>query len=257
MRNYLDLALLLNTLVDGLLLLGTNRLAGCRPRWSRCLLAALVGGLYARVSLTPGFFFLGNTLWRLVFLGIMGGIAFGLDKSGWKRSGLFALLSMAMGGMATGLGKASLPVYLLCAAGIWLLCRIGLAGVGEGKEYVPLEIRYGDRQVRLTALRDTGNSLRDPITGERVLVIGADAAGKLTDLTAAQLRNPLETMGKRVLPGLRLIPYRAVGQPAGLMLCMRLKDVKLGNRCGAALVAFAPDCIGRDEGFQALTGGGL
>lgn len=256
MRNYLDLALLLNSLVDGLLLFGTNRLTGCKPRWSRCLLAALVGGLYGRACLTPGFYFLGNTLWRLVFLGIMGGIAFGLDKSGWKRCGLFALLSMAMGGMAMGMGRASFPVYLLCAGGIWLLCRIGLGGPGA-REYVPLEIRYRDRVVRLTALRDTGNSLRDPITGERVLVIGADAAGKLTDLTAAQLRDPLETVGKRVLPGLRLIPYRSVGQPAGLLVAMRMKEVKVGDRSGAALVAFAPERIGRDEGFQALAGGGL
>ena len=79
----------------------------------------------------------------------------------------------------------------------------------------------------------------------------------LTDLTAAQLRNPLETVGNRVLPGLRLIPYRAVGQPAGMLVAMRLQNVKVGDRCGAALVAFAPECIGRNEGFQALTGGGL
>lgn len=256
MRIYLELVVLLNFLVDGLLLLGTNRLAGHPPQWGRCVLGALVGGIYGGMCLVPGFRFLGNTLWRLVFLGIMGGVAFGMERSGWKRSGLFALLSLALGGMAMGFGQVSIPMLLLCTGGIWLLSRIGLGGM-SGKDYVPLEIRYRDRMVRLTALRDTGNSLRDPITGEQVLVIGADAAGKLTDLTAAQLRNPLETVGNRVLPGLRLIPYRAVGQPAGMLVAMRLQNVKVGDRCGAALVAFAPECIGRNEGFQALTGGGL
>lgn len=255
MRSYLELVVLLNFLVDSLLLLGTNRLTGHPPQWGRCALGALVGGIYGRVCLVPGMGSLGNTLWRLVFLGIMGGIAFGLEKSGWKRSGLFALLSLALGGMAMGFEQVSVPMLLLCTGGIWLLCRIGLAGDAAGREYVPLEIRYQGRVVHLTALRDTGNSLRDPITGERVLVIGADAAFELTGLTAAQLRDPLGTVGKRVLPGLRLIPYRAVGQPTGMLVAMRLKDVKVGERSGAVLVAFAPDRIGMHEGFQALMGG--
>lgn len=255
MRGYLELVMLLNFLVDGLLLLGTNRLSGHPPQWGRCALGALVGGIYGGMCLMSGSRFLGNTLWRLVFLGIMGGIAFGLEKSGWKRSGLFALLSLALGGMAAGSGQVSIPMLILCTGGIWLLCRIGLAGGVTGRGYVPLEIRYQGRVVRLTALRDTGNSLRDPITGEQVLVIGADAAWELTGLTAAQLRDPLGTVGKRVLPGLRLIPYQAVGQPAGMLVAMRLKDVKVGERCDAALVAFAPDRIGMHEGFQALMGG--
>lgn len=253
MGSYLELVMLLNFLVDSLLLLGTNRLTGHPPGWGRCALGALLGGIYGGMCLIPGFRFLGNTFWHLVFLGLVGGIAFGWEKSGWKRSGLFALLRLALGGMVVGLGQVSCPVLLLCTGGIWLLCRIGLSG--GGREYVPLEIRYRDNVVHLTALRDTGNSLRDPVTGEQVLVIGADAAGKLTGLNRDQLRDPLGTLGKRILPGLRLIPYRAVGQPSGMLVAMRVKDVKVGDRCGAALVAFAPDPIGVRDSFQALTGG--
>lgn len=257
MRVYLDLAVLLNFLVDGLLLLGTNRLAGHPSGWGRCALAAAVGGGYSGMCLLRGFRFLGNTFWRLVFLGLMGAIAFGTDKSGWKRCGLFVLLSMALGGIALGLGGGSFPMLVLSAGGVWLLCRIGFGGTVGGREYVPLEIRYRDNVLRLTALRDTGNTLRDPITGEPVLVIGSDAAMRLTGLTADQLRSPLETLGKQVLPGLRLIPYRAVGQPGGMLLGLRLGDVRLGGRKASALVAFAPEKIGGSDGYQALTGGVL
>ena len=76
-------------------------------------------------------------------------------------------------------------------------------------------------------------------------------------LTAAELRAPLETLGRGKTPGLRLVPYRAVGQPAGMLLAMRFGDVKLGKRQGPALVAFAPDRIGGSDGYQALTGGVL
>lgn len=256
MRIYLDLAVLLNFLVDGLLLMGTNRLAGHPPNWRRCALAAAVGGMYAGVCLLPGFCFLGHGFWWLVFLALMGRIAFGPDRSGWKRCGLFVILSMSLGGMALGMGRTGFPVLLLGGGLLWLLCGIGFAGP-VGREYVPLEIRHLERVVRLTALRDTGNTLRDPITGEPVLVIGADTARELTGLTAAELRSPLETAGKGRISGLRLIPYRAVGQPAGMLLAMRFADVRLGKWQGAAVVAFAPDRIGGNDGYQALTGGVL
>ncbi len=78
-----------------------------------------------------------------------------------------------------------------------------------------------DRQMQLIALRDTGNTLRDPLTGEQVLVAGADVGEKLLGLTAQQLRNPVETVAQSTLRGLRLIPYRGVGQPGGMLLAVR------------------------------------
>lgn len=257
MRVYIDLVVLLNFLVDLLLLLGTNRLAGHPPGLKRSIPAALVGGAYSGMCMMRGFRFLGNSLWRMVFLALMGLIAFGTGKSAWKRCGLFVLLSMALGGIALGLGDGSFPMLLASAAGVWLLCRIGFGGRAGGRCCVPLEIRFQGNTVRLTALQDTGNTLRDPITGEQVLVIGGDAAGKLTGLTMEQLRAPLETAAQRAIPGLRLIPYRSVGQSGGMMLAMRFRDVCVGERRGAALVAFAPEKIGGGEGYQALTGGVL
>ncbi len=255
MRVYLDLVVLLNFLVDFLLLLGTNRLAGYPPGWKRTAAAAALGAVYAGGCMMPGFYFLGNTFWRLVFLGLMGTIAFGAGKSAWKRCGIFVLLSMALGGIALGIGSGGFWMPVISAVGVWLLCRVGFGSRIGGREYVPLEIRYGGNTLRLTALRDTGNTLTDPITGEQVLIIGAEAGAKLTGLTAEQIRSPLETLAQRPLPGLRLIPYHAVGQPGGMLLGLRFSDVSIGGRKCGAIVAFAPDRIGRGEGYQALTGG--
>ena len=44
---YVDLVVLLNFLVDLLLILGTNRLAGYPPGLKRAVPAALLGGAYA------------------------------------------------------------------------------------------------------------------------------------------------------------------------------------------------------------------
>lgn len=255
LRVYLDLAVLLNAAVDYMLLMGTNALAGFPSEWKRNLAAAALGGFYSGLCLLPGFSFLGNLFWRCIFLGLMGGIAFGWNRGSLKRAGIFLLLSMALGGIAMGFGKGGMASLICSGAAVWLLCRASFGNAVGGKEYVPVRIRYGSREVRVLALRDTGNSLTDPVTGDQVLVLGTKAAMQLTGLTRQQLASPLETMAAGVLPGLRLIPFRAVGRGSGMLLALRFRDVTLGDRKQEAIVAFDPGGLGEEQMYQALTGG--
>ena len=107
----------------------------------------------------------------------------------------------------------------------------------------------------IIALRDTGNTLHDPLTGEQVLVAGADVGKKLLGLTDHQLKHPVETLTSGSFTGLRLIPSHAVGQPGGMLLAVRFKDAQIGGKSAQPLVAFAPDVIARGETYQMLTGG--
>lgn len=257
MTVYLDLVMGLNFAVDLLLILGTNRLAGFPTGFLRAVPAAALGAVYASACMVPRLYFLGSTFWRLVFLGLMGMLAFGLNASAWKRTGIFVLLSMAMGGIALGLGSAKVPVLILSAFGVWILSRICFGGRVGGREYVPITVTEEERTVSVIALKDTGNSLRDPISGEQVLVLGPEAAVRLLALSDEQLRHPLETMVKCPGHGLRLIPYSAVGQPGGMLLAKRFADVKIGQKQGSALVAFAPERIGGGQMYQALAGGNI
>lgn len=252
---YLDLVLGLNFLIDLLLILGTNRLCGFPAAPGRSALGAALGAVYAAGALIPGFFFLGRTYWRLVFLVLMGILAFGWNRSAWKRTGIYLLLSMAMGGIAQGLTVRGIPALLLSAASVWLLSRIGFGGTVGGKEYIPVTVSFGDRTAMVIALKDTGNSLRDPISGEQVLVFGPEQAKKLLDLEKSALEDPLSAI--RTQPGLRLIPYHAVGNPAGFLLAKRFECVKVGPRQTSALVAFAPEPVGKGQVFQALAGGNI
>lgn len=257
MEIYLDLVVLLNFLVDFLLLLGTNRLSGFPLSVRRAAAAAALGGLYSGVCMLPGFRFLGGILWRMVSLAGMAVIAFGCNRSALKRGGVFVLLSMALGGIAVSFGRGNFLTLVLAAGGVWLLCRIAFGGSVGGRQYVPVEITYGGNSVSLTALRDSGNTLRDPITGEQVLVISGDAAQRLTGLSENQLRTPLETLALRPVPGLRLIPFQAVGQAGGMLLAMRFENVKIGSRTQSTIVAFAAEGLGSGEMYQALAGGAL
>ena len=251
MKIYLDLAVFLNFLVDFLLILGTNRLSGFPPGWGKAAAAAGIGACYGGAALLwrP----LGAFLWRTVMLGLMGVLAFGWNRSAWRRTAVFVILSTALGGMALGLRSRSFGALILAAGGVWILCRVAFEGAAGTQEYIPVTLTYGGRTLQVIALKDSGNTLTDPITGEPVLVLSGSCAEKLTGLTADQLRHPMEALG--AIPGLRLIPYCSVGRGSGMMLALRFHDAQIGNETRDALIAFAPEGLGQNTMYQALTGG--
>jgi len=253
MTVYVDLVMALNFAVDMLLLLAANRLCGYPVSFKRVLLAALLGSVHSGFCVLRGFSFLGNFLWRSLVLVAMSMIAFGLRKSALRRAVIFALLQLALSGVAFGSGNSNVLCLPAVAAGLLLMCLFAFRGAAGAESYVPVELHYNGKRICLTALRDTGNTLRDPVTGRPVLVVGADTARMLTGLSEQQLRCPVESVG--ALPGLRLIPYRAVGNDSGLLLALKLKNVKIGPWRGSSLVAFAPEGLGMQSEYQALTGG--
>ena len=132
MRIYLDLVVILNFFVDFLLLLGTNRLSGFPASPLRAAAAAALGALYSGVCMMPRLRFLGGLLWRIVSLAGMAAIAFGWDKSAWKRSGVLVLLSMALGGASLSIGRGNFLTLLLTAGGVWARCIVAFGGrVGD------------------------------------------------------------------------------------------------------------------------------
>lgn len=252
---YLDVVMLLNFLVDFLLLMGTNRLAGYPPGYIRSAAAATFGGGYAGVCMISQMRFLGNALWRLVSLVLMAVIAFGCNRSTLRRCVLFVFLSMALGGIVSGLESKSFPVLIFAAGCVALMCWTGFLGKSGKGAYVPVELTYGGKTYKLTALCDTGNMLSDPVTGQQVLVAGADIGFDIFGFTPNQLADPIITMERSPICGLRLIPYRAVGQTAGMLLAVRLDKVMINGQRAGDLVAFAPNNFGKTEAYQALTGG--
>lgn len=254
MTVYLDVLMLLNFLVDYALLLGTNRLAGFPPGWGRCALAAGAGSLYGGICMLPGFRFLGNPLWRLAALALMSGIAFGWDAGMLRRGVLFTLLSMALGGVALGLGSRNFGSLAAAALAVAGMCVLGFPNTPGSRRFVPAELCLDGKKLHITALVDTGNTLKDPITGQQVLVVGADVGEKL-GIRREAILDPITALEQQKTPRLRLIPYRAVGQPGGMLLAMRMDSVYLGGREASPMVAFAPNEIDRANMYQALAGG--
>lgn len=252
MAFYAAMVMIISFLVEMLLFLASDRLCGFSTEWLSMILACAIAGIYAGLCLLPGFRIFGITAIRYAILLLLVPLVYGISVSAISRGAVFLLLNMAVERVTGTFWIPQLLQLFLCVLSIILLCTIGVNGDKEG---IPVEIRYNGRQVMLNALRDTGNTLWDPLTGNQVLVIGADAAKQLTDLTREQIRDPINTLTKTNITGLRLVPYQTINKGTGFMLAVRMGNVKIANREKAYLVAFAPEGLCEEGKYQALAGG--
>lgn len=245
------IAIVLSMFISGVLLAATGWLWGRMPVPWRCILAIIASGLYATACLIPEWRFLGEVYWRIFILVLVALTAFG-----WHRIiCIYILLTLAMDGIVIGIGQGFgwklIPAVLTLLA-IYLVVFRGNLRQGE---YVPVELALGEKHIKITALRDTGNTLRDPISGLPVLILDVRASGELTGLSRNQLCLPVETMRESPIIGLRLIPYKTIATSGGLILGLHLTRVRVGNWQGSLTVAFAPEEFSSSGEYQALAGG--
>lgn len=156
---------------------------------------------------------------------------------------LHAALGMMVAGWARLMQSLGLWQNLLLPAACLLLYALSPAlRRADQPRCVTVEIRHNGHRLTLTALIDSGNLLRDPVTGLPVIVISRRAAGRLTMLPQPG----------HLSPGMRLIGVRTIAGTS-LMEVFRPGAVFLeeqGNwRAVNAIIGLSPDGY---EGFQAL-----
>lgn len=275
---YVDRLLALNALVNYLLLSAAAHLGGetC-IRWRQALAAAL-GALYALAVLLPGCRTLGMLGLKLLCAGAMAAVAFGLSPRLLRQWLLLLVLSALYGGVVLAVqtllggsvtligGVAYYPVHmrvlLLTAALLWLLFQTVLARLGahSGGDLIPVQLTIGGRCAQLCALRDTGNSLCDPLSGQPVLIVEwAVLRPLLPGAPAALPGDPVAALEalRRLCPALRLrlLPYRTVARQ-GLLLAVRCDSIRLnGHAAPSPLAAISCTPVSDGGAYHALTGG--
>lgn len=276
---YIDSLFLLNWIVDYLLLLATARLSGEIIRRLRLALGAALGALYAAATFFPGMGFLGHPACRLGSAVLMILCSFGGSRRLLRVTLVFFGLACAFGGgiLAIGLlvgrglslrngilySAMDLKLILLSAAFCYVLLTLFFqrAARHSRRELRRSILTLGDKQIVLTALMDTGNTLADPVSGRPVMVAEGEKLQSFLPekIGREQLRDPVSAMeclsdtgeGRRF----RLLPYRSVGVECGMLLALRVDRVQVGEEdYGSMLVALSPNLVSDGGGYNALVG---
>ena len=229
---YVDLYFMINFSMDFLCFYLASKLLGIRLSALRAALASVAGGVYANLSLIWGI----GGFWGLAVdalcCSLMCVIAFGVRKKA-RRLPVYILVyvavSMTLGGFMTALfnllNRTALGDIQSAEDGIsaWLLAVLAaisaaLTLVGgryfrrrTSKKNVNLKISVGGKETGVSALCDSGNMLRDPISGKLCVIASVDA---LKDILPREVVSAVHDGGKSVgalsaaVVGMRIIPAK-------------------------------------------------
>ena len=284
---YMDILLLLNFCMDFMLIWAAGRFLRRRAGLPRLLLAAALGAVYGAGIVFPSlgmlYFPPAVVLVSLLLLCV----AYPFQSAGafLRLAGVFYIIAFAMAGavlagatllqnsgftlgaadtMRVGTLLVAIPVALIIA-------RRGYAALKRGwnKEnfQAEAELWLGGRFCRLTALIDTGNDLREPLSGKPVLVVDYEAVKTLLPEKlrsayrrygddAAQLLQYLEPDLNGGMRRLRLIPFASIGKRNGMLLGFSPERLRLfyagRSREIDAVVAIVPHGLGAKQSYQAV-----
>ena len=183
---YIDVLFLENFLMDYILLLITKHVLCSRePVWRICL-AALAGALATCVvvAVRIPYTFIKYGLFYLIIPGMTGGIFSFLGQYAQVGSLFFAL---------------AVASYYLASGALKMLSLL----FHFGEIHCEVRLVYGERTCSAAAVIDTGNHLRDPVSGKAVSIITRHMAEKLMSLEE--------------LKSLRKIEYHTIGKGRGML----------------------------------------
>ena len=267
---YVDLFFMINFSMDFLCLFLTSKILHRRlPLW-RALAAAVLGGVYADVALLYPLGKILSVATDLSVCVLMCAIVFHRKKK-IKSLPLYILVfgavSMALGGFMTalfhlfnrsslfqnaqGVEEDGISVWIFALLAI-ISAVITLVGgrffTGRtAQNNAELQVTYGGHATRLRAMTDSGNLLRDPISGRLCIVADLDAMSAVLPremIRAARSGDPssMEQIPPKHVKNVRLIPtHTASGE--GILLGVRMERIVIESAKGIrevdAMIALA------------------
>lgn len=256
---YLDRLFVLNFIIDYLILIASARICGIYMRRGRYALAAALGALYAVISLFPEAEILTELPLKLLSGLLLAAVSFHGEKKFLRCTLVFFAVSALFGGALWALsmendGRLYLPfsfsTLLISFALIYAVMSLIFrrSALSASKRILRVRLQSGGSEVSFFALRDSGNTLFDPISGAGVVIISPSVANGLfgacdwTNAADAALRHS----------GMRLIPYSAVGTESGLMAAFRPDLLELDGRKRDDLVAAVSPVEISGDGYCAV-----
>lgn len=291
MTVYLDIVLLENLCMNYIILLATGYLMKVKMKQLRLAASSLLGGIYAVIAyleILPIYSSLGMKIILSILMIYLAFCPKGIKLLG-KQLVIFYLTSFVFGGCAFALLYFIRPQDILMRNGVYVgtyPIKIALLGgiVGFIITYIAfkivktklrkkdilysIEITLQEKKLSIKAMLDTGNLLKDPISGMPVIVVEKE---QLYSLLPIQLLNHIEEWiggdetflsqmeEKELVTRFRMIPFSSVGKQNGLMLGFKADQVVIEKEEGTqirndVIIGIFNQTLSRDMRYSALIG---
>ena len=254
MTLYVDIIFLENIFMNSIILLATGVILKQPIRILRNLIASTIGSIYAIIIYVSHIEIYSNFFLKLILSFVIIYVAFKPSniKSFLKHIVIFYLTSFTFGGVAfallyfispqdillqDGALIGTYPMKIILAGGIlgFIIITVSFKNIkgrlSRKDMYCNVTLNSGDKKATVTAIIDTGNFLRDPITKIPVIVIEKEKLKNLLpEVIIENIGNIIN--GRNVELGeyaskIRAIPFKSLGKENGLLLGVKVDEIEV------------------------------
>ena len=264
---YLDIYFLENLVMNYTVLRMITIVEKKHPSRRRCMLTAVAGSMTMCLMMILRVY---KVQWMtaIVCMIVEAGMTVSAFRwQGWKklmyRAVIFRLLSLlAEGSWQILRDYFHMPFPYSMAAGILLPFFVLLkVRTREQKEQFlyPVTVVFHGRQQQFTALWDTGNQLRQPLTGRPVHIIELEAVQPL--LTEEERRELILLLDLKVSENpsvfFSFVPYQSIGKKHGILPVLKLDAIRVEKDnetvdTPEVLAAVSKDAVSRTGEYQMI-----
>lgn len=245
MTIYIDLIFLENIFMNFIIIYATSIILKKDLKILRISIGSVIGAAYACIYYLSNLEIYSNIILKIILSLVIVYISFNSKtvKSFLKELLIFYLTSFTFGGVTFALLYFISPGDILfqngVLVGIYPLKMIligGLIGfiiiissfksiknkIAKKDMACILIVKFGDKKIKVKAIIDTGNFLKEPLTGKPVVIVEKSI---LENAISGDILNNLENIisGKKHIDyehisKIKLIPFTALGTESGLLL---------------------------------------
>lgn len=247
---YLDLYIIENLLINYIIISSTSNLTKNTNSYLKKIVGTLIGTAYSVIYLFPKFQLLYTLPSKIIFIVIIGIITFNFtDKKEFSRVLVtFFIVNVFICGSTyfiiyfTGISHLTISFLIICAYVSCLILKkiyLDISLINHLKEYTKeITITLLGESFNCTALLDSGNLLKDPISKSDVIMINPSLLSKylpenynyenIDPLSIEDIINDLsEDLSSRV----RLIPYNhAASSKTSMILGLKADYLQIDNK---------------------------
>ncbi len=261
MSIYIDIILIENLIMNYIILYATAIISKNKVYHLRKILASLIGAIYVIIQYISKLNIYSNIIIKIILSIIIVIVAFKPQnfKSMFKQLILFYVTTFTFGGVATYLIYVIKPTNIIIKNGMYVgtyILKVIFIGAIIGsiiliiafkmtknkitkKDMIcQIKIKLNKKEKTINAMVDTGNMLKEPITGNPVVVVEKsvlydlmpkDILNNIESILGGDFEKISENIKKEYIPKLKIIPFSSLGKQNGMMIGIKPEKIIIIN----------------------------
>lgn len=261
MTIYIDVIIVENLIMNYIILYATGTISKIKISYLRIFCSSLIGAIYAVTEYTFKLNIYSNIIVKTILSVIIIYVAFNPQniKNMCKQLIIFYVTTFTFGGIATYLIYVLKPQNIIIKNGMYVgtyVLKVIFIGAIIGtiilfiafkqvknkitkKDMIcKIKIKINGKEKTLDAMVDTGNMLKEPITGTPVAVVERTSLYDLLpkeilnnteSILGGDFQNIPEDIKREYIPKLKIIPFASLGKQNGMLVGIKPEKIEIIN----------------------------